>query len=123
MCMFPTKLSIPAAVMQHLTYELIWGQDAVQVDKTYENIASNNFQNEERRTLTRLENVVTHHERWKEFCNGYLKECISAIIGTEMVFFKEKLNLQPQGGVVLLCIISILGLSEWHWERLNHKIS
>ena len=48
--------------------------------------------------LTTLECYVTHHEGWKKLCHGCFKHCISAIVGTEMVPFKENLNFKAQGG-------------------------
>lgn len=99
MCMLPNSLSLSAAAMRRLTDELVWGQ-SVQVDKTYETIRVmlKNGQIQERRTLTRLENFVDHHEGWKTLVHGYLRECITAVCGTEMVLYKEKLNLKPPGG-------------------------
>ena len=97
-CIFPRDLSIPAEVMRRLTDELVWGRD-VDVDKTYETIrVMKNGEIEERRTLTRLENFVNHHKGWNELCHVYLQRCISDIMGTEMVLYKEKLNLKPPGG-------------------------
>jgi hypothetical protein len=97
-CILPQSMSVPALVMRRLTDELVFGKD-VRVDKTYETIrVLKHGQIEERRTLTRLENFVDHHEGWRELCHVYLKECISTICGTDMVLFKEKLNLKPPGG-------------------------
>jgi ectoine hydroxylase-related dioxygenase (phytanoyl-CoA dioxygenase family) len=48
--------------------------------------------------LTRLENFVSHHESWRDLCDGYICSVVSAITGTEMVLYKEKLNLKPPGG-------------------------
>lgn len=97
-CVLPSGISVPASVVRRLTDELVFGKYA-QVDRTYETIrVLKHGQFEERRTLTRLENFVNHHEGWKELCHGYLKECVSAVCGTEMVLFKEKLNLKPAGG-------------------------
>ena len=96
-CMLPPSISVSAVVMRRLTDELVFGKDGV--DKTYETIrVLKHGQIEERRTLTRLENFVNHHEGWRELCHVYLKECISTVCGTEMVLFKEKLNLKPPGG-------------------------
>ncbi len=93
-----TSRTARGLVMRRLTDELVFGKD-VRVDKTYETIrVLKHGQIEERRTLTRLENFVDHHEEWRELCHVYLKECISTICGTDMVLFKEKLNLKPPGG-------------------------
>jgi len=98
-CLFPPEIRVPSALMRRLTDELVWGGDKVRCDKTYETItvvkAGEVF---ERRTLTRLENFVQYHDGWSRLCRGYLKQCISALLGQEMVLFKEKLNLKPPGG-------------------------
>jgi ectoine hydroxylase-related dioxygenase (phytanoyl-CoA dioxygenase family) len=85
--------------MRRLTDELVWGTD-IKVDKTYETIRvlKKDGEIEERQTLTRLENFVKHHERWRDLCCGYICGVVSAISGTEMVLFKENLNLKPPGG-------------------------
>lgn len=97
-CMVPRELSIPAATMRKLTEEIVWDPQA-KVNRTYETIkVLKHGQVEERRVLTRLENFVNYHEGWKELCYGHLQKCISAILGMEMVLYKEKLNLKPPGG-------------------------
>ena len=97
-CLFPPSLSVPAALLRRLTEELVWG-DSIQADKTYETITLMKAgEVRERRTLTRLENFVDHHPGWKDLCHNYLQRCISALMGQEMVLFKEKLNLKPPGG-------------------------
>jgi ectoine hydroxylase-related dioxygenase (phytanoyl-CoA dioxygenase family) len=98
-CILPRTFSIPDETMRHLTDELVWGRD-IKVDKTYETIRvlKKNGEIEERRTLTRLENFVNHHERWRDMCLGYICSVVSAVVGTEMVLYKEKLNLKPPGG-------------------------
>lgn len=100
MCLFPKEVSVSPALMRRLTDELIWGGTEVKADRTYETIkvlkATGDI--EDRRTLTRLENFVNHHEGWRELCHGHLADCISALCGEPMVLFKEKLNLKPRGG-------------------------
>jgi ectoine hydroxylase-related dioxygenase (phytanoyl-CoA dioxygenase family) len=98
-CILPKSLSVPAALMRRLTEELVWGKR--QADRTYESIQvvlTKDGSMEQRKTLTRLENFVTHHDEWKVLCNGYIAQCISALMGEEMVLYKEKLNLKPPGG-------------------------
>jgi ectoine hydroxylase-related dioxygenase (phytanoyl-CoA dioxygenase family) len=98
-CILPESLRVPDAIMRRLADELVWGGDDVEADKTYETIkVMKQGQVLERRTLTRLENFVNHHDGWKSLCNDYLRRCISSVIGCEMVLFKEKLNLKPAGG-------------------------
>jgi ectoine hydroxylase-related dioxygenase (phytanoyl-CoA dioxygenase family) len=100
MCVFPKDLCVPAELMRRLTDELVWGGTNVQADRTYETIRvlTTNGEIQERQALTRLENFVSHHTEWSKLCNGYLKDCISAVCGQPMVVFKEKLNLKPAGG-------------------------
>jgi ectoine hydroxylase-related dioxygenase (phytanoyl-CoA dioxygenase family) len=98
-CILPDSLHILDSIMRHLTDELVWGGDHVQADKTYETIqVMKQGQVLERRTLTRLENFVNHHEGWKSLCSDYLRRCVSSVVGEEMVLYKEKLNLKPAGG-------------------------
>lgn len=99
-CLFPTSLiQVSPTLIRRLTDELIWGGDSVQADKSFENIkVFKGGELLERRTLTRLENFVEHHDGWKELCHGYIQNCLSALVGQEMVLFKEKLNLKPPGG-------------------------
>jgi hypothetical protein len=98
-CIFPDSLSLPDALMRRLADELVWGGDSVQADKTYEAIkVLKHGEITERRTLTRLENFVDHHKEWQLLCHDYLRRCVSAALGEEMVLFKEKLNLKPAGG-------------------------
>lgn len=98
-CFFPSELSIPAALMRQLTDELVWGGDSVRSDRSYETVASITGGGErlERKTLTRLENFVRYHEGWKAI-RDYITKCVSALLGKQMVLFKEKLNLKPPGG-------------------------
>ena len=56
------------------------------------------YEIEERRTLTRLENFVPHHDGWSELCLDYLTDLISALCGEPMALYKEKLNVKPPGG-------------------------
>jgi len=56
------------------------------------------YEMEERRVLTRLENFVPHHDGWSELCLDYLTALISALYGQPMVLYKEKLNIKPPGG-------------------------
>jgi 2-aminoethylphosphonate dioxygenase len=97
-CVLPKSLSVPAVLMRRLTEELVWGKR--QTDRTYETIQvlPKDGPMEQRKTLTRLENFVSHHDEWNALCNGYLAQCISALMGEEMVLYKEKLNLKPPGG-------------------------
>jgi hypothetical protein len=98
-CIFPPELCISAARMRLLTEELVWGGDDIQADRTYE-IIKVWKQGEiiERQTLTRLENFVDAHDGWSELCHGYLRRCLSAVVGMDMVLYKEKLNVKPPGG-------------------------
>ena len=66
------------------------GQEQEDDDQCYEI--------EERRTLTRLENFVPHHDGWSELCLHYLTDLISALCGEPMALYKEKLNVKPPGG-------------------------
>jgi ectoine hydroxylase-related dioxygenase (phytanoyl-CoA dioxygenase family) len=53
---------------------------------------------QERKCLTRLENFCRHHAEWNQLCT-YIGRVLSIICdGTEMVLYKEKLNLKPPGG-------------------------
>jgi ectoine hydroxylase-related dioxygenase (phytanoyl-CoA dioxygenase family) len=100
-CIFPPECSIPANHMRKLTEELVWGGPSIQADRTYENIQivkKHGGTIEHRRTLTRLENFVDAHEGWSDLCHEYLRRLVSAALGTEMVLYKEKLNLKPPGG-------------------------
>jgi Phytanoyl-CoA dioxygenase (PhyH) len=98
-CLFPSSLRVPPTLIRRLTDELVWGGDKVKADKSYETIQVwKEGDILERRTLTRLENFVDYHDGWSALCHGYLKNCISALLGEEMVLFKEKLNLKPPGG-------------------------
>ena len=56
------------------------------------------YEIEERRTLTRLENFVPHHDGWSELCLHYLADLVSALCGEPMALYKEKLNVKPPGG-------------------------
>ena len=56
------------------------------------------YEMEERRVLTRLENFVPQHAGWSELCLDYLTRLISALCGQPMVLYKEKLNIKPPGG-------------------------
>jgi Phytanoyl-CoA dioxygenase (PhyH) len=95
-CVFP--LHIPSALIRRLTDELVWGGH--KADKTYETIQvlQPNGEVTKRRTLTRLENFVDHHEGWKLLCHGFVRRSLSSLLGKDMVLFKEKLNLKPPGG-------------------------
>ena len=110
-CLLPRELSVPQNLMRRLTTELVYGETRYPSDRSYEKISfiprggggvggcggtENNIQ--ERRELTRFENFVNGHQGWQDLCNGHLAKCISAIVGEEMVLFKEKLNLKPPGG-------------------------
>jgi hypothetical protein len=105
-CTFPRECSIPAGHMRRLTDELVWGgkgggegDGKVHADRTYETIRVwKDGTVEERRALTRLERFVDAHPGWTELCHGYLRRILSAALGTEMVLYKEKLNLKPPGG-------------------------
>jgi ectoine hydroxylase-related dioxygenase (phytanoyl-CoA dioxygenase family) len=52
---------------------------------------------EERKCLTRLENFCRHHTEWNQLCT-YIGRVLSIVCDTEMVLYKEKLNLKPPGG-------------------------
>jgi hypothetical protein len=115
LCIFPREFSVSAEHLRRLTEALVWGGPNVQADRTYETIkrrivstkngggggddgGSSSQIIEHRRTLTRLENFVDAHEGWSELCHGYLRRLLSAALQTEMVLYKEKLNLKPPGG-------------------------
>ena len=99
---FPEKCSIDAKHMRVLTEEIVRGRSdgsLPQADRTFEGIKVwKDGEILERKTLTRLENFVDAHPGWSELCQGYLPRILSAALGTEMVLFKEKLNLKPPGG-------------------------
>ena len=98
-CAFPTELCISASYMRRITDELVWGGNRYSVDRTNETIKIwKQGEILERRTLTRLENFVNAHEGWNDLCRNYLRRCVSVALGTEMVLYKEKLNLKPPGG-------------------------
>lgn len=105
----PTALSIPAVIMRRLTEELIWGRSHdTNLHRTYETISVASPSGSttqaiasgvtQHRMLTRLENFVDHHPEWYSLCHGYLRECVSAVLGTDQCLYKEKLNLKPPGG-------------------------
>ncbi len=99
---FPDECSIDAKHMRVLTEEVVRGRSdgsLPQADRTFEGIKVwKDGEILERKTLTRLENFVDAHEGWSELCHGYLPRILSVALGTEMVLFKEKLNLKPPGG-------------------------
>ena len=98
-CIFPSEFSISSEYMRRITDELVWGGPSVQVDRSYETIKVwKAGEIEERRTLTRLENFVDNHQGWNDLCHGYIRQILSVVLGTEMVLYKEKLNLKPPGG-------------------------
>jgi ectoine hydroxylase-related dioxygenase (phytanoyl-CoA dioxygenase family) len=96
---FPTELSIPAALLRRLTEDLVWGGDnnTSPIHRTYETVVPVGS-NKGRRTLTRLENFVNSHTGWHDVCHDYLRRCISALLGEPHVLYKEKLNLKPAAG-------------------------
>lgn len=98
-CSFPLDLCISAAYMRRITDELVWGGNRYSADRTNETIKIwKQGEILERRSLTRLENFVNTHEGWNDLCRNYLRRCVSAALGTDMVLYKEKLNLKPTGG-------------------------
>jgi ectoine hydroxylase-related dioxygenase (phytanoyl-CoA dioxygenase family) len=98
-CNFPSELCISSAHMRRITDELVWGGKQYSADRTNETIKIwKQGEILERRTLTRLENFVNTHAGWNYLCRNYLRRCVSAVVGTEMVLYKEKLNLKPPGG-------------------------
>ncbi|GKY97455.1 hypothetical protein MPSEU_000703900 [Mayamaea pseudoterrestris] len=98
-CIFPNELSVPSVVMRRLADELTWGGDKVKADKSYESIkVIKNGELIERRTLTRFENFVNHHDDWIKLSRDYVPRLISAALQIPFVLFKEKLNLKPPGG-------------------------
>mmetsp|Transcript_26860 Transcript_26860/g.30742 ORF Transcript_26860/g.30742 Transcript_26860/m.30742 type:complete len:407 (-) Transcript_26860:79-1299(-) len=98
-CILPPEFNIQSKAMRRLTDELIYGSSKYQSDRTHETIQFiKNGIIGQRRELTRFENFVTNHSGWKDLCYNYITKCISAIMGQEMVLFKEKLNLKPPGG-------------------------
>ena len=112
LCIFPPECFIPAEYIRHLTDELIsGGPHDVQVDKIYETIKvfiaeENGTQSHcgkrgeiyPKQVLTRLEQFVDGHEGWSDLCHNYLQKLVSEVLGTEMVLYKEKLNIKPPGG-------------------------
>lgn len=98
-CIFPNELSVPSQTMRRLTDELVYGSSKYQADRSYETIQFiKNGEIGSRRVLTRLENFVMNHPGWRDLCSNHIQKCISALMGEEMVLFKEKLNLKPTGG-------------------------
>lgn len=97
-CIFPGELSVPAAIMRRMTDELVWSGDKVKAERMYESIKVwKDGVVYERPTLTRLENL-NGHESWNQLCNNYIRRCLSAVLGVDMVLYKTKLNLKPAGG-------------------------
>jgi ectoine hydroxylase-related dioxygenase (phytanoyl-CoA dioxygenase family) len=98
-CIFPSELSLPSAIMRRLTDELVWGGDKIPaIDRTFENVKYlKDGIIHDRSTLTRFENL-THHSGWLKLCNHYIKKCISTLFNEEMVLYKTKMNLKPAGG-------------------------
>jgi ectoine hydroxylase-related dioxygenase (phytanoyl-CoA dioxygenase family) len=99
-CQLPKELSIPSQLVRRLADEIIWGNEKYKnVKRSYETVqAFKHGQIEERRVLTRLEDISRHHEAWNLICNIYVRRLVSAIVGEEMLLFKEKLNIKPAGG-------------------------
>ena len=101
-CLLPKQFSVPQKLMRRLSDELVYGSARYPADQSYETIRyipnGETTSIHERRELTRFENFVNGHGGWHDLCHGYLAKCISAIVGEEMVLFKEKLNLKPPGG-------------------------
>jgi ectoine hydroxylase-related dioxygenase (phytanoyl-CoA dioxygenase family) len=98
-CIFPPELSVPSSTMQRLTEQVVRGQEVRQADRTMETIKIRKSDGSihDRSVLTRLENLNSH-PGWAELCQGYIRRCISVLMGQEMVLFKTKLNLKPAGG-------------------------
>jgi Phytanoyl-CoA dioxygenase (PhyH) len=115
----PSQCSIPAEYMRRLTEELIWGKvgsdhDPPFVDRTYETILVHQPAPQgqgvptQKRVLTRLENFVDAHEGWSDLCHSYIPQLLSKVVGgddcrgsdsgSDMVLYKEKLNIKPPGG-------------------------
>lgn len=44
-----------------------------------------------------MENFVSAHQGWQQLAD-YLGQCLSVLLRTEYVLYKEKLNLKPPGG-------------------------
>ena len=96
---FPSEVSIPSCIMRRITDELIYGSSKYSADRSYETIHYvKNGEMGTRRELTRLENFVMNHPVWRDLCFNYIAPCISALMGEDMILFKEKLNLKPPGG-------------------------
>ena len=104
---FPSQCSIPAEYMRRLTDELIWGKvgsghdTPIVVDRTYETIhfhQQDQSMPSSKRVLTRLENFVDAHEGWSDLCHSYIPQLLSKALGSDMVLYKEKLNIKPPGG-------------------------
>ena len=74
------------------------GDDKKNDKETAGNNDEEQYEMEERRVLTRLENFVPQHAGWSELCLDYLARLISALCGQPMALYKEKLNIKPPGG-------------------------
>jgi hypothetical protein len=105
-CTFPPELSVPADVMRRLTDELVWGGDQVRAARSYETVqkavgsdvgGDGALRLEERRVLTRLENL-NDHPGWNGLCNNYIRRLVSVLVGQDVVLYKTKVNLKPAGG-------------------------
>ena len=101
-CILPLELSIPSAIMRRLTDELVWGKDSEKhllgIDRTFETTkCMKDGTTLEQSTLTRLENL-NGHAGWFDLCNNYIRRCVSAVCGEEMLLYKTKLNLKPPSG-------------------------
>jgi ectoine hydroxylase-related dioxygenase (phytanoyl-CoA dioxygenase family) len=89
---FPKIFSLSAQEIRRITLELIHNPAySVPSEKTFETIGM-------QRHLTRIENFVNIHPKWKELCYGYLQKLVSSVMGEEYILYKEKLNLKPPGG-------------------------
>ena len=97
-CILPETLFIGQKLLMRITDELIYGSSKFQSDKSFEKIQYlKDSIIQERRVLTRFENFVNYHPEWKQLTD-YCALCCSALMGEEMVLFKEKLNMKPPGG-------------------------
>jgi len=101
-CILPLSLSISPWLMRRITDDLTWDRKTMDIypsDKTYESIqVVRNGNVEKHQELTRIENFVNTHSLWNGLCHKYLRNCVSALMGEEMVLYKEKLNLKPPYG-------------------------
>jgi 2-aminoethylphosphonate dioxygenase len=122
-CIFPTALSIPAAIMRRLADEVVlWStlppadpKALPNVQRTYETITIAPKQQPPGTTTNDDNNVVSHHHRrtrreltrlenlrghggWQMLCDDYIRTVVSSLLQRRQSLYKTKLNLKPPGG-------------------------